>query len=87
MNTLSERQMPPEEVYGVDIDMFGIPFAGIHSFNRAPVQQEGSSRRITTSQTAQQVVNPKRPNFIRQKTPLQTITIPPQNPLQTITIP
>ncbi len=41
------------------------------------MQQEESSRRITTSQTAQQAVEPIRPNFIRQPPPLQTITIPP----------
>ena len=70
--------MPPEQVDAMENEMFGTPFTGINRFaTRDPVQQEESSRRITTSQTAQQAVEPIRPNFTRQQPPLQTITIPP----------
>ena len=88
MNTFTEPIMSPDQVDDVETDIFGTPFAGINSFaTRDPVQQEESSRRITTSQTAQQAVEPIRPNFTRQQPPLQTIPIPPQPPLHTITIP
>ena len=81
MNTITEPLMSPDQVYDVELDMFGTPFAGRNSFaTRDPVQQEESSRRITTSQNAQQAVEPIRPNFIRQEPPLQTITIPQRPP-------
>ena len=70
--------MSPDQVDAVENEMFGNPFTGINRFaTRDPVQQEEPFRRITTSQTAQQAVEPIRPNFIRQPPPLQTITIPP----------
>ena len=83
MNTLSEPQMPPDEIDAMENEMFGTPFTGINRFataTRDPVQQEEPFRRITTSQTAQQAVEPIRPNFTRQQPPPQTITIPPRPP-------
>ena len=78
MNTITEPLMSPDEVDAMENEMFGDSFTGINRFaTRDPVQQEESFRRITTSQTAQQAVEPIRPNFIRQPPPLQTITIPP----------